>query len=1088
MYDVMRRTMLNTIKLLKCEYVVDLLQVLVINGVPLREVERNCEKVCQGLPRRKVHELTRTVMSWKLIDAKSALRKEKRESTRMWRESRRALRENHVESKYFEVWEREKRMVRGILKTKRYKKTSFLRKKYRTEEGRTHNTINGVTIADQKLPDNYESEPRMYGGTNEMLSAHEVDVLKLNPKFTIFETVNVENCEIEIERGLTKLRWEETRKEEDRRKRDSHPEDRVYPGQDGNSTESTEDQDREWAYNIDNNTVDMRKLRPTDMPSNRNVFLPKPLEADTEIEMMELKRKLLNATREYIDHSKREKVQVYQNLSTSERRGLKSLRQREEVVVFQTDKSGRFATDTKENYSRASKPHIENDKTITEEEHERCQKEINAHAIMWTRILRAGKHAGSLAENRIKGNMTVAVGSHGVAPLYTLRKDHKAYQDKETGPPVRPVCGGKAGYNNKFSHLISSLLKHVWRNSNTACENTEEILAEIRDLNKQQIEDDIIVGSLDVKALYPSLDTEFTAEIVAKEFRQSRLEVEGVDDKELGLYLAMNKTEKELEELGLLEYCPRRKTKRGRPPTITGKATTSNENKERFQPWSPPAKVPDKVIEKTMLSEALHIAVKYIMENHIYRFNDTIKKQARGGPIGLELTGEIAAILMMWWDRELLRRVEQLGLEVMMYKRYVDDINLTVKVPPERRRLIRDSDGNYRLEIDHNSQKEEEDALYMGIIQEVGNTIHPSIQLERDCPSLHEDKKLPILDIKVWVEKQTGRENVKDDENNRENGKCQHQMKIMHEYYYKEVATKAVVDARSAMPWKIKRTIITQEILRILLRCSPDLPWDTTTEHVNEYMKRLQFSHYSKKFREEVWRSAMKAYESIIEKDRNGEQPLYRPRHWKRTERRKRKRAQKENWYRKGGNKTVIFVPSTPHSQLKKKYQDIVEKTGLKVKIVEKSGKTLKSIIQKSNPFKQPKCSMVDECLVCRGGRGDCRREGITYEIRCDRCKCKYVGETSRTGHYRANQHTAALARRDKGSVLWRHTSQAHCTNDPDEPLPQYRMVVTGYHETALERQITEAVKINNTPSELRLNTREEWGHTRLVRTKLTHE
>ena len=30
--------------------------------------------------------------------------------------------------------------------------------------------------------------------------------------------------------------------------------------------------------------------------------------------------------------------------------------------------------------------------------------------------------------------------------------------------------------------------------------------------------------------------------------------------------------------------------------------------------------------------------------------------------------------------------------------------------------------------------------------------MHPSIQLEIDCPSNHEDGKVPILDLKVWIE------------------------------------------------------------------------------------------------------------------------------------------------------------------------------------------------------------------------------------------------------------------------------------------------------------------------------------------------
>ncbi|KAL8587804.1 hypothetical protein ACOMHN_021022 [Nucella lapillus] len=103
-----------------------------------------------------------------------------------------------------------------------------------------------------------------------------------------------------------------------------------------------------------------------------------------------------------------------------------------------------------------------------------------------------------------------------------------------------------------------------------------------------------------------------------------------------------------------------------------------------------------------MMSEALRVAIEYIMKNHVYKFNNTVKKQSQGGPIGLELTGELAAIFMMWWDRELLRRVHMLGLEVALYKRYVDDINLVVKTPREKKKLAKSRNGDYRLETDHN--------------------------------------------------------------------------------------------------------------------------------------------------------------------------------------------------------------------------------------------------------------------------------------------------------------------------------------------------------------------------------------------------
>ena len=107
------------------------------------------------------------------------------------------------------------------------------------------------------------------------------------------------------------------------------------------------------------------------------------------------------------------------------------------------------------------------------------------------------------------------------------------------------------------------------------------------------------------------------------------------------------------------------------------------------------------------------------------------------------------------------------------------------------------------------------------MIKYVGNRIHNSVQLEEDFPSNHKDKKLPILDVKVWV--------------NKEN-------KVMHEYYSKPMSSKYVVHERSAMPLKTKRTILTQEILRIILRCSSLLPVNTINNHIEDYMLRMQLS------------------------------------------------------------------------------------------------------------------------------------------------------------------------------------------------------------------------------------------------------
>ena len=139
------------------------------------------------------------------------------------------------------------------------------------------------------------------------------------------------------------------------------------------------------------------------------------------------------------------------------------------------------------------------------------------------------------------------------------------------------------------------------------------------------------------------------------------------------MYLALNRTEAELRDVVLLQFCPRRRTNRGRPPTITGCALDENKTK-RFRPWLPSAEEPDEVTIRKMFTEAMKVVLLFIMENHMYTFNNEIKLQSRGGPIGLELIGVLAQLFMVLWDRQFVKKVEDNGLRLRVYKRYVDRV------------------------------------------------------------------------------------------------------------------------------------------------------------------------------------------------------------------------------------------------------------------------------------------------------------------------------------------------------------------------------------------------------------------------------
>ena len=74
--------------------------------------------------------------------------------------------------------------------------------------------------------------------------------------------------------------------------------------------------------------------------------------------------------------------------------------------------------------------------------------------------------------------------------------------------------------------------------------------------------------------------------------------------------------------------------------------------------------------------------------------------------------------------------------------------------------------------------------------------------------------------------------------------------------------------------------------------------------------------------------------------------PMYRPKEWRQNERRKEKEEKRRSWYRKGNYFSVIFVPATPESSLKRSLDEDVKKSGLRIRIVEKSGMGVKRLVQ----------------------------------------------------------------------------------------------------------------------------------------------
>ena len=157
------------------------------------------------------------------------------------------------------------------------------------------------------------------------------------------------------------------------------------------------------------------------------------------------------------------------------------------------------------------------------------------------------------------------------------------------------------------------------------------------------------------------------------------------------------------------------------------------------------------------------------------------------------------------------------------------------------------------------------------------------------------------------------------------------------------MANPLLLRADSAMPLKMKRTVLIQEVLRRLLRTRRELIWSVRAEILSEFSHKMMISGYWEKFRLEVIEAAIRLYELKCEKADLGIVPLHRPRSFKREERRKKKLMAPCVWYRP--HDAPLFVPATPGSVLQKRVQQVAnkhtERLGMSLKVIETAGKKI---------------------------------------------------------------------------------------------------------------------------------------------------
>ena len=603
--------------------------------------------------------------------------------------------------------------------------------------------------------------------------------------------------------------------------------------------------------------------------------------------------------------------------------------------------------------------------------------------------------------------MHKAYNSIGAKPgvLYFLIKDHKKIKDGETLPPLRGVCSAKNGPGSRFSSLLSTILNKASdaENSSTECRSTEEAMRRVLETNREIRErvasgdvdfqkrvESLIALSMDVNALYPSVEKREATQIIYERLldllTSGKLSMVNVDWREVGKYLAVMCDSEEIKRLKLLTVIPERTVgdnASGRKPGPAYWESDIIERKNADGVWE---KVPKWVFKKEpsvhqknrMLAKMISIAVHTAMSNHTYRFDGRVFKQEDGAPIGDELAQAVARIVMNWWDRRFLNLCSETGVELLMYLRYVDDTNKAVIPPPLGTRFI---DGELQVVpdlIDRDASLPR-DKVVGELLRTMANSLSPMLQFEEDVASNYEDNRLPILDLKVWVEKSA------------------QAVAIRHTFYMKPMASKMTLLAKTAFPRSQIRAIMVQEVLRRLRNCDPEASWGERGGHLTSFAASMRASGHSEHFRRVVFQKAAARFSKELGAHLSGEADIYRSRvERERQVEARGGKATKDNWFRKveGGERvtSVLRVPYTPGGELRdrvaKSLEGIAAPHGVKTKVQEQGGSKLAFCLTKSDPFPRDTCGR-HTCPITRGNqecKEQCYQAHSNYVVLCQRC------------------------------------------------------------------------------------------------------
>ena len=194
-------------------------------------------------------------------------------------------------------------------------------------------------------------------------------------------------------------------------------------------------------------------------------------------------------------------------------------------------------------------------------------------------------------------------------------------------------------------------------------------------------------------------------------------------------------------------------------------------------------------------------------------------------------------------------------------------------------------------------------------------------------------------------------------------------MVARHTFYEKSMASSYIIHRDSAMSWGVKRATIIGEIKRRMYNTDSLHTWQERVDILNRFCVKMLQSGYGQYNIYTLIKSGVGAYEKMVERAETGVCPLYRDKEYKAEQRWRDRIMKRSTW---SGASSVLFIPFS--RRLKEAVVEGVRRSGEKIKVVEQGGTSLKSILQKSDPFRETECTdpKCPVCTVKEGGQERC--------------------------------------------------------------------------------------------------------------------